>query len=148
MARLGHLSRRWWGSLSTSPLTSIDDEWVTGQLLVGERRIFDAMSLADRRHAVAVARRFVARCPAANRCQIAAALLHDVGKTRSGLSTSQRVLATLVGPRTRRFRVYHEHETIGLEMCRGAGSASETLELLAGRGPIDVVEALRRADDL
>jgi hypothetical protein len=53
-----------------------------------------------------------------------------------------------VGPRTRRFREYHDHETIGLDMCRRAGSTERTLSLLEGRGNQRVVDALRRADDI
>ena len=54
------------------------------------------MSGADRRHAVGVARRVdEAFDLAAERAVLAAALLHDVGKTESGLGTYGRVIATL-----------------------------------------------------
>ena len=95
-----------------------------------------------------MARRFVDLCPVASRDHVAAALLHDVGKTRSDLSTGERVLATLVGPRTRRFREYHDHERIGWDMCREAGSSPATLDLLAGRADPAVVDALCRADNI
>ena len=75
-------------------------------------------------------------------------LLHDVGKTRSDLSTGRRVLATIVGPRTERFRDYHEHEIIGLSMCRKAGSSESTITLLEGRADAGIVESLRWADDI
>ena len=146
--RLVHLARRWWGSLSPAAPSPTDEAWAHANLLEGERLVFDAMSVPDRRHAVSVARRFVDGWPGAVRDQVAAALLHDVGKTHSGLSTAERVVATLVGPRTRRFRDYHRHESIGLDMCRRAGSTEQTLSLLAGRADARILEALRRADDI
>ena len=60
-------------------------------------------------------RRFLELRPAATRPQMAGALLHDVGKVQSGLGTWGRVAATIVGPRTRRFRQYHDHEQIGAD---------------------------------
>ncbi|MEY3618971.1 MAG: hypothetical protein RL726_1669 [Actinomycetota bacterium] len=146
--RLAHLVRRWWGSLSSSAPAPVDVDWAHANLLVGERFVFDAMSIHDRRHAISVARRFVGLRPDSPRDDVAAALLHDVGKSRSDLSTTLRVLATVVGPRTRRFRDYHDHEAIGLDMCRRAGSTERTLSLLDGRGESDVIDALRRADDI
>jgi hypothetical protein len=146
--RLVHLVRRWWGSLSSSAPSPADEGWAHANLLEGERLVFDAMSVQDRRHAISVARRFVDLSPDSPRDDVAAALLHDVGKTHSDLSTALRVLATVVGPRTRRFREYHDHETIGLDMCHRAGSTERTLSLLEGRGNQRVVDALRRADDI
>ena len=55
------------------------------------------------------------------RAEMAGALLHDVGKVQSGLGTWGRVAATVVGPRTRRFRQYHDHEQIGASMAAQAG---------------------------
>jgi hypothetical protein len=146
--RYAHLVRRWWGSLSNSPPSAADARWADAHLLVGERAIFASMSLADRRHAIIVARRFLELRPGSPREHVAAALLHDVGKSRGDLSTTQRVIATIVGPRTRRYREYHDHESIGLEMCRRAGSTDTTLSLLSGQAHPDVLNALRRADDL
>jgi HD superfamily phosphohydrolase YqeK len=104
------------------------------------------MSVQDRRHSVLVARRFVDRAPDATGAEIAGALLHDVGKQVAALSTVARVMATVVGPRTDRFRQYHDHERLGAEMLRDAGSDDETLELVAGRGLRGA--ALRWADDV
>ncbi|MFZ9930216.1 MAG: hypothetical protein ACO3GZ_05360 [Ilumatobacteraceae bacterium] len=148
VGRLAHLVRRWWGSLSTRPLSTEESDWVAAHLSEGERDIFERLSVADRRHAVLVARRFLDLCPSASRDHVAAALLHDVGKTRSALSTGERVLATMVGPRTHRFREYHDHERIGWVLCREAGSSPATLDLLAGRADPLVVDALRRADNI
>lgn len=146
--RLAHLVRRWWGSLRATEPSAADIDWVETHLSSGEKELFARMTVVDRRHAILVARRFLDARPDASREQLAAALLHDVGKIRSGLSTSRRVLATVVGPRTRRFRDYHDHEKIGVELCRRAGSHEVTLSLLAGVGDPGVLEALRRADDV
>ena len=86
MARTAHLARRFFGSLSLRG-PGVDAElWVSEQLLPGERALWARMSRADRRHAHAVARR-VERSLGheATRPVVAAALLHDVGKTDSGL---------------------------------------------------------------
>ena len=70
-------------------------------------------------------------------------LLHDVGKIDCGLGTFGRVLATLVGDRgPASFRAYHDHEEIGAEMARRAGSDDATIALIAQRGPaFDALEA-------
>ena len=57
---------------------------------------------------------------------MAGALLHDVGKLESGLGTLARVVATIVGPRTARFRRYHDHERIGADLLVAAGSTPVT----------------------
>ena len=64
-----------------------------------------------------------------------AALLHDVGKLQSGLGTTGRVLATVVGPRTGRFREYHDHEAIGADLAAAAGAAPATVGADPRRGP-------------
>jgi len=146
--RFVHLVRRWWGSLSSAPPTATDQRWAEERLTSGEIVLFATMSAPDRRHAITVARRFEMLLPDASRDQLAAALLHDVGKTVSDLSTFERVVATLVGGRTRRLRQYRDHEVFGLEMCREAGSSEQTLALLRGDDRAEIVDALRRADDI
>ena len=135
LASVWHLAARFVTSLPPTP-PSVDEEvWVDDHLLVGERRLWVQLSNQDRRHSAAVARRFVAARPDATRAEVAGALLHDVGKIECGLGTFGRVLATLVGPRTRSFRRYHDHEAIGAEMAHRAGSDQATVELIAQRGP-------------
>jgi len=135
LVKIWHLVARFVTSLSPTP-PSVDDEmWADDHLLDGERALWVQLSNQDRRHSVAVARRFVERRPGASGPEIAGALLHDVGKIECGLGTFGRVLATLVGPRTRAFAAYHDHEEIGAAMARRAGSAPATVELIAQRGP-------------
>jgi 3'-5' exoribonuclease len=77
---------------------------------------------------------------------VAGALLHDIGKVESRLGTFGRVAATIVGPRTDRFRLYHAHEMIGAQMLRRAGSSADTIELVEGGGA--AASDLRAADDI
>lgn len=103
------------------------------------------MPAPDRRHSIEVARRFATVRPAADRIELAGALLHDVGKTASGLGTFGRVLATVVGPRTRRLRDYHDHEAIGAALAAAVGSDRHTVALIRGEGP--AAHDLQAADD-
>ena len=104
MASPAHLVRRFVGSLSRRPPSPADEGWVRGWLAGSEWALWVQMGVADRRPAVLVARRFVDRRPAATRAEMAGALLHDIGKIDAALGTFARVVATVVGPRTDRFR--------------------------------------------
>jgi hypothetical protein len=77
---------------------------------------------------------------------MAGALLHDVGKLESGLGTFARVAATIVGPRTDRFRRYQDHERVGADLLAAAGSSEATIEVVLGRGP--AATALAEADNI
>lgn len=145
-----HLVKRFATSLSTRPPTQAAEVWATSQLLAGEQALWAAMSNQDRRHAGEVAYRFLERVPDAPRAAIAAALLHDCGKTPAKLGTLGRTIATVVGPRGRRFRAYHAHESVGAELARRAGSEERTVELIAGceSAPAGLLAALRSADDI
>jgi hypothetical protein len=135
MKKLLHLAARFFTSLSNEPPSDETEQWVAERLLPGEQALWDQMSNQDRRHSALVGRRFASMDPDAPRELVAGALLHDVGKIECGLGTFARALATLVGPRGRRFTAYHDHEEIGAEMAAAAGSAPETVELIAGVGP-------------
>jgi hypothetical protein len=52
----------------------------------------------------------------------------------------------VVGPRTDRFRRYHDHERIGAGLLEAAGSDPVTVALVAGAG--DAFADLRAADDI
>lgn len=147
--RSTHLIRRFIGSLSRRPPSATDQLWVESILLPPEMALWNRFTVADQRHSIEVARRFVHLRPDANRAEMAASLLHDIGKLDTDLGTLARVVATVVGPRTDRLRRYHDHERIGGTMLRGAGSDPVTVDLVAGRSnDRDVLDALRRADDL
>lgn len=118
--------------------------WADAQLTPAELVLWRRLGNADRRHAIEVGRRFVAIAPEAPSAAVAGVLLHDIGKLDSNLGTMARVVATLVGPRTERFRRYHDHERIGADLLRAAGSDPLTVSTAEGDGPW--ADALRAAD--
>jgi hypothetical protein len=130
-----HLAARFFTSLSGHPPAVEDEVWAESHLLPSEVALWRRMSNQDRRHAAKVGRRFVAARPGASRAEIAGALLHDVGKIECELGTWGRVVASVVGGRTERFRRYHDHEHIGALLAEAAGSEPETVELIDERGP-------------
>ncbi|WP_420453697.1 hypothetical protein [Ilumatobacter sp.] len=140
----GHLVARFFTSLSAAPPTIDDENWVEDVLSTPERSLWIRLSNQDRRHSVGVARCFAEGRPSATRAEVAGALLHDVGKIDCELGTFERVVATLVGPRTRRFRSYHLHEEIGARMAALGGSDPATVALIAAEGP--AYDDLERCD--
>ena len=141
-----HLAKRYVGSLSKTPPSAEDEAWAMTWLTSAEAHLWSRMTVADRRHSIEIARRFQELRPAATREEMAGALLHDVGKLQSGLPTSRRVLATIVGPRTARYREYHEHEAIGADLAAAADAAPATIALIRGEGP--AAADLATADDV
>jgi hypothetical protein len=170
-AHLGHLVRRFVGSLRPGGPSSADERWARRQLLSGETELWDRMSGADRRHAVGVARRACEELgPAVSRPVVAAALLHDVGKIEASIGPLRRAGATVVavavgherarGWRDRpgvkgRLGRYLSHDAIGAGLLRGAGSDDLTVHWAAEHHlpprrwsvPADVGAALKSADD-
>ena len=82
VGRLPHLARRFFGSLRPGGPSSEDTGWAERHLLPGEVELWRRLSNPDRRHLVGVARGAVERLGDPDRPVVAAALLHDVGKTR------------------------------------------------------------------
>ena len=143
-----HLSKRFAGSVAARPLSDEELRIVDALLLPVERPLFTAMSRADQRHAILVLERFDRILPASTVEARRATLLHDVGKSVSGLGTFGRVLATIVGPRSRRYADYHAHEMLGVQLLQRAGSHATTVALLRNDGDAAILDALRRADDV
>jgi hypothetical protein len=141
-----HLAKRFLGSLSTAPPAAEDEAWAMTHLTNAEAELWSRMAVQDRRHSIEVARRFAELRPDATQGEMAGALLHDAGKRQAGLGTFGRVVATIVGPRTTRFREYHDHELIGAEWAALADADAATVELIRGEGP--AAADLRAADDL
>ncbi len=144
--RLAHLAKRFFTSISKRPPLVDEVEWANQQLLAGEQSLWAQMTNPDRRHSIVVARRFVVLRPGATRSEIAGALLHDIGKLECRLGTFARVVASSVGPIGKRFSSYHDHERIGVALAVEAGSDSDTILLIAGRGLAS--DALRTADEI
>ncbi len=147
-----HLVRRFGGSLSRRSPAASDIAWVNKNLLDGEFALWSRMKSYDQRHSIEVARRFADLHPTFTRDQVAAAMLHDIGKVESDLGVFGRVVATFVGPKGTKFRKYHDHERIGLNLCRNSGSSDETVRLLdwseeSSRNDT-IVGFLRQADQI
>ena len=147
-SEVAHLVRRFFLSLSRRPPSQVDTTWARNYLLDREFVLWSQMSNQDRRHSIMVARRFVEEGPDGLRDHVAAALLHDIGKIEAGLGVMGRVAATVLGPRCRKFRLYRDHEQIGLRLCREHGSTEETLRVLDWSLDDPIVVSLRRADQI
>lgn len=147
-ADIGHLMRRFVECLDPRPIASRDLSWVKEILLPVEFELWQGMQLMDKRHSIGVARRLVGEFPSVSRIEIAAALLHDVGKSKSSLGVIARIAATVAGPRTSRWAEYCDHETIGAEVCRMSGVDQRICDVIMNIGPSDAVDRLRRADYL
>jgi hypothetical protein len=168
---VGHLARRFVGSLRPGGPSAAEQAWVDEQLLVGERQLWRRMSGPDRRHAAAVARAVQrALGHEATRPVLAAALLHDIGKVESGLRTYGRVIATLSAKVAgadmahtwsrqrgfpRRVGLYLLHSDLGADLLELAGSDPLTVAWTREHHlpedqwtvPHDVGTVLKSADD-
>jgi len=130
------------------PVTSEaeDTAFASERLTTAELRLWLMMDLADRRHSVEVTRRFVAAFPPATRDEVAAALLHDVGKSAVRIGRIGRSIATLV-PVTRAMVVYRDHERLGGRMLVEIGASRRTIDLVSGAARDQVAAAIRIADE-
>jgi len=168
---MGHLTKRFFGSLRPGGPSRANDQWVRSVLREDELRLWQRMSSSDRRHAVGVARDVERRLGnEAITPVLAAALLHDVGKVMAGLGTYGRVIATLAGTAagrdmaaawteskgfTRRVGLYLQHPKLGADMLALAGSDPLTVTWTREHHlpeeewtlPAPVARALKAADD-
>jgi hypothetical protein len=95
-----HWTARFFTSVRPGRPAAEDETWAAELLSDRERPLFARMSNPDRRHALGVAREVDRTLdPSTDKRDtvLVAALLHDVGKTVSGLRTYGRVIATLSG---------------------------------------------------
>ncbi len=74
-----------------------DDAWALAELSIEEARLYKAMDVRDREHAVWVAQRLLQRYPEAPSYAVRAALLHDSGKAMRPYRPLERILTGLVG---------------------------------------------------
>ncbi len=147
MKKLWHLLKRAVTSFSNDPLSGADVERVERLLLLPEFELWWTMQPRDQRHSLHVYERFMRFYPPAKRTEQAAALLHDIGKTVSGLGWLMRIVATVLGSRGARFALYHDHENLGAQMLQGV-SEQRTIDLVAGTADDVVMVALRNADNI
>ena len=138
-----HLAKRFLGSLWPAGPGPAGEAWARNWLAPAEVGVWEGMSGPDRRHAVGVARRVAEAAGNADgagvqRSLLAAALLHDTGKQRSGLGVFARSAVTVVAMAAGRQRVaswstrgsglaaragdYVRHDEIGAAMLEAAGS--------------------------
>jgi len=133
-----HLVRRFFASLLPIGPSAADDAWAREHLTVAEQELWSGMARVDRRHSAAVARKVEADLgDRATTPVLAAALLHDVGKTIPHLGTYGRVIATIseavageatarrwVQTRgfTRRVGQYVLYPELGVDLLKMAGS--------------------------
>lgn len=138
MKRVLHLVRRFFASLLPIGPKATDDAWAREQLTEAEQELWARMARVDRRHSVAVARRVESALGEDTTVPVlAAALLHDIGKTIPHLGTYGRVIATVseavageetarrwVETRgfTRRVGQYVLYPELGVDLLRMAGS--------------------------
>ena len=136
-----HLTRRFFRSVHRKGPSATDETWATDQLLSAERDLWFDMSGRDRRHAIVVARQVaVTLGPQGTRPMIAAALLHDVGKTVCRFGLLGRVVATIIiatagraraATWTRGFKrqvaLYARHPELGADMLARTGSDPLTI---------------------
>ncbi len=117
-----HWTGRFVRSARPGPPSSADLAWADEHLSERERSLFRRMSNPDRRHSVGVARAVEGRFDELDglhlddtqrRAVLAAALLHDVGKSIAGLRTYGRVVATLSGAIGGRDYAEHWQDTTG-----------------------------------
>jgi hypothetical protein len=142
-----HLIKRAFSSLSQTAPSPQDIAIVSEVLNDSEFIAWSDMQHRDQRHSLVVLCRFDALAPSAIRAERAAALLHDVGKNISNLGFISRVVATLVGPRGRRFTDYHDHENLGADLMRSV-SDPRTVALIGGISDDDIALLLQAADDI
>ena len=152
---LGHLTRRFFDVLFSTPLDTAERAAVEGWLDSGQTWVFFSQPDSDQRHGFHAA--LVAIAGDGKLDVIRAALLHDVGKRHARLGVFGRTFASMairLGlPLTRRWRLYRDHgetaagelETLG---CEGVivdfarnhhGERPHTV-------PADIWDLLQRAD--
>lgn len=151
MKKFQHLFERFCGAISRAQPSPADRGEVESVLLGEEFDLWQKMPAMDQRHSIVVMRRFRVLRPNATLPEIRAALLHDVGKIESNLGVFGRVIATVVGPRGRRFAKYHDHEQIGSQMLRKINSELVTILLVAGAPDsllAEQLKLLREADSI
>ena len=93
----GHLYRRFRYHVGPTPDPTSSDRWAAERLEGDELALFGSMTVRDRVHSVAVARRVEAALAGEPDTDwaVRAGLLHDVGKALAPLGTTGRVVASL-----------------------------------------------------
>jgi putative nucleotidyltransferase with HDIG domain len=166
IARFRHLVARFFGSLRPRPLDAQDVAFVERTLTPAELACWERLGPADRVESLTTARAAALALGAGVEDRwVAAALLHDVGKTETGLGPFGRSGATAVaivfgGRSVRRWPNaigrYVDHDERGARLLEQAGARREAVEWAAihhrparwrGSGlPMEICQVLAAAD--
>ena len=123
---LPHLTRRFFGSWRAGWPTPQQQRFVTTVLDGPAAQLFFAQAAMDQTHAVAVASAVSAAAPGRSDL-VRAALLHDVGKTTSGLGVIGRSLASVLAilrlPTPGRLGGYLKHGPRGADLLAASGES-------------------------
>jgi hypothetical protein len=142
--RVTHLATRFAGSLRPHPIPDDDLAWVCAVLTADELAVWEQLGPADRAESVAVGRRAARDLGVDDGPFVAAALLHDVGKTQARLGPVRRSFATVIGGVGRHDRVrgwatsaggwrrrvgtYIAHDDLGAVVLLEVGARAEAVE--------------------
>ncbi|MFC4427981.1 HD domain-containing protein [Deinococcus navajonensis] len=115
-----------------------EDDWARTHLTPEEQRVYDSMDARDREHACRVARHLLREHPAAEPEVVAAALLHDCGKSVRRYAVAERVLVGLIPNRLSRLLppvgalgVRANHPELGARLLAHAGARPRVARLVA-----------------
>ncbi len=126
IADLPHLARRFFRSIGARGLSPTEQRRVAATLEDAAARLYFAQAPMDQAHGLTVAETVSAAAPG-RRDLFRAALLHDVGKSASGLRVSGRTVASLLAiarlPVSSRMRRYLDHGPIGAAMLDAVGES-------------------------
>lgn len=135
-----------------------DDSWAGTFLTPEERRVYESMDARDREHACRVARHLLRDHPESDPEVVAAALLHDCGKSVRRYSLIERVLVGLIPNRFARLLppvgaigIRASHPELGARLLAHAGARPRVARLVARHHhPVGDPEAtlLHHYDDL
>lgn len=115
-----------------------DDAWAISLLTPGEARVYQGMDPRDREHACRVTLHLLRERPAAAPELVAAALLHDCGKSVRPYRVAERVLVGLVPTRLARLLpplgalgIRAQHPELGAALLTRAGARPRVADLVA-----------------
>ncbi|MFN8509502.1 MAG: HD domain-containing protein [Deinococcaceae bacterium] len=114
-----------------------DDGWACGHLTPEEYRVYLNMDPRDREHGTRVAKRLLRNHPNVSPHVIAAAILHDCGKSIRRFSLLERVFLGLI-PETLSAKclpgwteIRRTHPDLGRNIVRSAGGREVVADLIA-----------------
>ncbi|WP_291424388.1 HD domain-containing protein [Deinococcus sp.] len=121
----------------TPEMAHPDDDWAAQYLNPGERLVYLGMDPRDREHACRVTAHLLRDCPRSSPELIAAALLHDCGKSVRPYFLVERVLVGLIPNRLTRILppvggigIRAAHPELGAQLVARAGGRPRVAQLI------------------